>query len=81
IKFHKLGLSGKDAPPLASLPTILASLNHTGKEITLFKIDIEGAEFELFTELFKSSPQLVRQMRQILIEVRVQKQAIDIVDR
>ncbi|GFH24455.1 methyltranfer_dom domain-containing protein [Haematococcus lacustris] len=47
IKFHKLGLSGKDAPPMASLPTILASLNHTGKEITLFKIDIEGAEFEV----------------------------------
>ncbi|KAJ9527308.1 hypothetical protein QJQ45_025554 [Haematococcus lacustris] len=69
IKFHKLGLSGKDAPPMASLPTILASLNHAGKEITLFKIDIEGAEFELFTELFKSSPQVVRQLRQILIEV------------
>ncbi|KAL6745514.1 methyltransferase domain-containing protein [Haematococcus lacustris] len=69
INFHKIGLAGKDAPPLSSLTSIFTSLNHTGKEISLFKIDIEGAEYGVFDELFKYSPQVFRQMRQILIEV------------
>ncbi len=46
-QFHPWGLSNTDYPPFKSLPSIIRELGHEGREISILKIDAEGAEYEV----------------------------------
>ncbi|CAF1149179.1 unnamed protein product, partial [Didymodactylos carnosus] len=51
--FHQAKLGDGLDGTTKSLEMIINQLNHTQREIDILKVDIEGAEFSLFFELFK----------------------------
>jgi len=75
--FHQAKLGdGKDNVS-KTLPMIMQLLNHTGREIDILKVDIEGYEFTLFTDLFKQQNTTIPHIRQILFEIHLWGRAID----
>mmetsp|Transcript_1018 Transcript_1018/g.1200 ORF Transcript_1018/g.1200 Transcript_1018/m.1200 type:complete len:441 (+) Transcript_1018:60-1382(+) len=51
--------------PVKTLPTIMQELNHTSREITILKLDVEGSEYAFLEQVLDSSggcPQFIRQM-------------------
>lgn len=72
IHFHKLGISAKDQADdnTWSLATLMAKLNHTGRQVDVFKIDVEGFEYEVFPALLADPAAPLKHVRQLLIEVR-----------
>ncbi|KAA8499542.1 hypothetical protein FVE85_7127 [Porphyridium purpureum] len=68
VNFHPWGLSGQNDPARMyfTLSEVMRRLNHTGRDITVFKVDIEHAEYETFEAMGRegSFP-----FQQLLIEV------------
>ncbi|CEM12199.1 unnamed protein product [Vitrella brassicaformis CCMP3155] len=82
VHFHRWGIDqpGKGAnlkaddpgPLTAGLNEIITALGHESREIDIFKIDVEGAEFKSLTPLLTSGEWRKRPpIRQVLIEVHV----------
>ncbi|CAF1358031.1 unnamed protein product [Rotaria sp. Silwood1] len=66
--FHQIMLGdGIKSKGSKSWTMILQELNHTNRQIDIFKIDIEGGEYLFFPQLFKSTKSSFP--RQILVEV------------
>jgi hypothetical protein len=55
-----------------SWPMIVEELNHTNHSIDIFKIDIDGDEYQFFLSLFESSKNYFP--RQILVEIHPKAQ-------
>jgi hypothetical protein len=81
VNFHSYGLGSKTAViplggecgsncPVKGLNTILSELGHTKKVIDIFKIDIEGGEFDAFLDLLYGC-MFPRNIRMILIELHM----------
>lgn len=70
VSFHRFGItsSGGATAQLHSLPGVVAELNHTGRVVDIMKIDVEGAEFAVFSDA-ATREVLRRQVRQVLLEV------------
>ncbi|CEL99428.1 unnamed protein product [Vitrella brassicaformis CCMP3155] len=92
INFHRWGIDqpGRGAslqadnpgPLTAGLNEIITALGHENREIDIFKIDVEGAEFKSLTPLLTSGAWRKKPpIRQVLIEVHVfgnhQQQAVE----
>lgn len=73
--YHQVRLgNGKDNSS-KSVQMIMNELGHHKREVGILKVDIEGAEFDLFEELFNSSfgnQTQVPYIRQILFEIHLQ---------
>lgn len=66
--FHKVRLgNGQPASISQSWPMIVENLGHKGRRIDVFKIDVEGGEFQFFPTIFQSSNHSHPQ--QILVEI------------
>ncbi|CAL4064411.1 unnamed protein product, partial [Meganyctiphanes norvegica] len=48
---------------------ILEMLGHTNSTIDYLKIDIEGSELDFFRDAFTNFPQLLKNVKQILLEI------------
>ena len=73
--FHQARLGNGKTPGSKSLPMIINELGHAKRKIHLLKVDIEGSEFSLFEELFKSSASNTSEVpyiRQILFEIHLE---------
>ena len=73
--FHQTRLGDGKTRGSKSLQMIINELGHAKRKIHLLKVDIEGSEFSLFEELFKSSantPSEVPYIRQILFEIHLE---------
>lgn len=72
--FHQARLGHGKNDGSKSLQTIMSELGHQNRTIHIFKVDIEGSEFDLFEELFKLSPNnqtTAPYIRQILFEIHL----------
>ena len=72
--FHQARLGHGKNDGSKSLQTIMTELGHQNRTIHIFKVDIEGSEFDLFEELFKLSPNnqtTAPYIRQILFEIHL----------
>ena len=70
--FHPMKIGdGKDGTK--TLPMIMKELNHSDRFIDILKIDVEGAEYELFNDLFNASRHLSDRIRQILVEIHLSR--------
>ena len=72
--FHQARLGGGKGDGSKSLQTIINELGHQTRPIHILKVDIEGSEFDLFEELFRSSkekPADTSYIRQILFEIHL----------
>jgi len=74
LTFHPVGLEGKRSnlkdKTFLSLPDIVDSLDHENKTIDILKVDIEGSEFNVFTDnMFSELQARGVKIRQILIEI------------
>ncbi|CAF1540582.1 unnamed protein product [Adineta steineri] len=73
---HQANLGSQTADSSKSLQTIINELGHQKREIHILKVDIEGSEFDLFEELFKSGMKNQSDslyIRQILFEIHLAK--------
>lgn len=64
----RLGISTTDSP-LKSLPEIVSALGHWDRQIHVFKIDVEGAEFESLPPLLDDGTFGKLNIQQVQIEV------------
>jgi hypothetical protein len=73
IHFYKWGIAGTDnsSRNFYTLPSVVQKLEHMDKEIDVFKMDIEGYEFEALRAIFASEEgkKICKKMRIILMEV------------
>lgn len=57
-----------------TLSMIMSELNHTNRFIDILKVDIEGAEYEFFDDLFNTTgDHLSDNIRQILVEIHLSR--------
>jgi FkbM family methyltransferase len=65
--FHRVGISGygRDDATFQSLDTVLRSNNHVGRDDLVLKIDIEGAEWDVFSSILDTT---LLSFRQIVVE-------------
>jgi hypothetical protein len=72
IHFHSIGISAFEnkSGQLESLAMMIHELGHSGRIIDILKIDVEGTEYEIFTDS-KTLRIMKRQVRQLLIEVHL----------
>jgi hypothetical protein len=73
IHFYKWGIAGTDDEErnFYTLPTVVQKLEHQDKAIDVFKMDIEGFEFESMGAIFASEEgrKIFKKMRMILVEI------------
>ena len=71
--FHQARLGHGKNDSSKSLEMIMNELGHQKRQIHILKVDIEGSEFSLFEELFKSSQNQTNlpYIRQILFEIHL----------
>jgi len=64
VNFHPWGIAASSYGSLKTLKDIIATLNHTGRMIDVFKIDCEGCEWDTYKDIFA-----LTNVRQIQIEL------------
>nr|XP_053629711.1 uncharacterized protein LOC128686706 [Cherax quadricarinatus] len=73
IMFYDLGISHSDdeinTTKLARYETILKKLGHENSTIDYLKIDVEGAELGFFQDVFTNTPNLLKNVKQIGMEI------------
>jgi hypothetical protein len=67
--FHQAFLGNGSSTNSKNWITITQELKHTNRIVDIFKIDIEGSEYEFFTDMFNSDIPIKNFPRQILVEV------------
>ena len=68
--FHQVQI-GDGSEGKKTLRMIMSELNHSGRNLDILKIDVEGSEFEFFDELFNTTDYLSENIRQILVEIHL----------
>ena len=70
VTFHRNGIAahGQDTDQLKAFSTLLSQLGHRNETIDILKIDVEGAEYEVFLD-GATLPLMRKTVRQILLEV------------
>ena len=69
VNFHPWGIGTARSGALKSLDHIAQDLNHMGRTIHIFKIDVEGAEFSALPHLLNDGVFDKLGIQQVLIEV------------
>lgn len=67
--FHQASLGSGSTMNSKPWSRLIQELNHTRQVVDIFKIDIEGYEYEFFTDMFNSNISIDNFPRQILVEV------------
>ena len=69
VTFHRNGIAahGQDTDQLKAFSTLLSQLGHRNETIDILKIDVEGAEYEVFLD-GATLPLMRKTVRQILLE-------------
>lgn len=67
--FHQIVLGNGSTLNSKTWKMLTTALGHSNRIIDIFKIDIEGAEYEFFTDMLNSNTSVKLLPRQILIEV------------
>ena len=70
MTFHRNGIAahGQDTDQLKAFSTLLSQLGHRNETIDILKIDVEGAEYDVFLD-GATLPLMRKTVRQILLEV------------
>ena len=70
VTFHRNGIAahGQDTDQLKAFSTLLSQLGHRNETIDILKIDVEGAEYDVFLD-GATLPLMRKTVRQILLEV------------
>lgn len=63
--FKKLGVSDRDTQNMRTIETIIKENNHTDEQNMILQCDIEGSEFDIFTD---TPDEVLNQFSQIVIE-------------
>ncbi|KAK3869973.1 hypothetical protein Pcinc_024753 [Petrolisthes cinctipes] len=76
--FHHLGLSNVSRPngpgmKIERYENILSQLGHTDAKLDYLKIDIEGYETNFFNDVFTNNPNLLKNVKQIGMEIHPRK--------
>ncbi|XP_043202516.1 methyltransferase-like protein 24 isoform X2 [Amphibalanus amphitrite] len=79
ISFHNLGIGGRDETiqvrgrrwDVRTYQSVVSMLGHQRRTVHYLKVDVEGAEWDMFTQIFTSSPQLLQNVRQIGMEIHL----------
>lgn len=66
--FHKMKIADGVLPGTKNLRMVMSELNHSGRELDILKIDVEGSEYEFFEDLLHTDYHLSENIRQILVE-------------
>ena len=69
FRFHKNGVTR--SYPAKTLPQMMELLGHTGREITLFKVDCEGCEFSAFRPIVDECAAGRLRIGQLQIEMHI----------
>lgn len=67
--FHQVQLGNHRDSRTKSLRMIMKELKHQHRYLDILKIDVEGAEFDIFEDLFGTKDFISENIRQILVEV------------
>ncbi|XP_047485377.1 uncharacterized protein LOC125036644 [Penaeus chinensis] len=69
IKFYATGISSAKHENVDRYINILKRLGHENTTIDYLKMDVEGAELQFFEDVFTKTPQVLRNIKQIGMEV------------
>ena len=79
ISFHNVGIGGRDETrevrgrrwEMRTYSSLVTQLGHQRRTVHYLKVDVEGAEWDMFPHLLAQSPHLLHNVRQIGMEVHL----------
>ncbi|XP_042860018.1 uncharacterized protein LOC122245938 [Penaeus japonicus] len=73
IKFYATGISSVKKAHVDRYINILKRLGHENSTIDYLKIDVEGAELQFFEDVFYRTPQVLKNIKQIGMEIHIER--------